>query len=102
MILSNDADKLICVVYKQYLHRRENNKSKSEATLFTLNDIQQVIPNYNESDLANDLSELAHNNIIRLFIAGDFVLLPDGIIYMENRFKNGIKEVADFISKFIP
>lgn len=102
MILSKDADKLICIVYKEYLHRRENNKSKSEATLFTLNDIQQVIPNYNESDLANDLSELAHNNIIRLFITGDFVLLPDGIIYMENRFKNGIKEVADFISKFIP
>jgi hypothetical protein len=24
------------------------------------------------------------------------------IIYMENRFKNGLKEVTDFISKFIP
>lgn len=101
MILSKDADKLICVIYKEYLHRREDNKSKSEATSFSFNDVQHLIPNYNESDLSDDLSELAHNNVIKLFFAGDFTLLPDGIIYMENRFKNGIKEVADFISKLI-
>lgn len=102
MTLSKDADKLICIIYKEYLRRREDNKSKSAATLFMFNDIKQIVPNYDERDLATDLSELSHNNVIKLYIGGDFQLLSNGIIYMENRFKNGIKEVTDFISKFIP
>ena len=35
-------------------------------------------------------------------LANDIVLTDKTIIYMENRFKNGIKDIAVFLSNFLP
>ena len=50
----------------------------------------------------SDLTELKNNDFIKLYIEGSFILTSNAIIYMENRFKNGLVELTDFIAKFIP
>lgn len=46
--------------------------------------------------------ELARSGLIKIYIGGNFDLTDNGIVYMENRFVNGLKDVTDFITKFIP
>ncbi len=100
--LTKDADKTLCLIYKEYLSRRKNGVSKSDAIEFdfrkTINDLNIV----NASDFSDELLELKDNNFIKMYVTSDFELLPSAIIYMENRFKNGLIEVTDFIAKFIP
>lgn len=102
VILSKDADKSLCLIYKEYLSRRKNNISKSSASLFDSFTFKTLFPDVNQDDFISDLSELNKNKFIKLFVDGSFSLEVNAIIYMENRFKNGLTEVADFISKFIP
>lgn len=100
--LSKDADKLLCTIYKKYLERRKQNLDKSTASNFTLHDICSLLPTTNEDDISTDLHELSKKQIVKLYMDYEIVLTSDGIVYMENRFKNGLNEVTDFISKFIP
>ena len=102
IVLTKDADKLICIIYKVYLQRIKSGNSKSSAVCFASYEFQKDFPNLKEDDIVTELSELKKNNLIELWIDGSFILLANGIVYMENRFKNGLAEVTDFISKFIP
>ena len=84
MTLTNDADKLACIVYKQYLHMRNDGMSKANAKHFNHDFYENIacLSKWHPDDIDETIDEF--------------------IIYMENRFKNGIMEVTDFISKFIP
>ena len=101
VILTKDADKTLCILYKEYLYRKDNiskfNASQIEESYFDI-----LFPNQNNDDLIEELIELKNNGLITLDIAGNVRLHTNAIIYMENRFKNGLSEVVDFITKFIP
>lgn len=102
ILLSKDADKTLCLIYKEYLSRRKNNVCKSDASRFRASELENLFPSVNQRDFMTDLNELKKNNLVKLFIEGSFILNSDAIVYMENRFKNGLIEVTDFISKFLP
>lgn len=53
-------------------------------------------------DYLYTIGELKRANFVKTYLDGTFIITEHCVIYMENRFKNGLKEVTDFISKFIP
>ncbi len=102
--LTKDADKLLCCIYKQFLERRKSGFSKFDAKSFESDFYvtDKNISSWNDDDVSDTLLELGRAKYIRLFLGRDFDLEDAAIVYMENRFKNGLLEVTDFISKFIP
>lgn len=104
MQLTRDTDKMLCLIYEEFLERRKNGLSKSSAKSFEHPTAlqEQFLQGIHEDDIHDALIELDRNGLIRLYYDHGFQLNDSSIIYMENRFKNGLKEVTDFISKFIP
>ena len=102
--LTNDADKMVCCLYKEYLERRKNGIRKINAQHFSLSDIKPLKPfsKWTDSDIKSVIAEIANADFGKMHFGGGFMANDKFIIYMENRFKNGFLEVADFISKFIP
>lgn len=102
--LTKDADKVICCIYKEYLERRKSGISKSEAKEFGGNFYKNIkaLSNWSSADMSDTLRELHDKEFIKKNVIGDFSLLDSSVIYMENRFKKGLEEITDFISKFIP
>lgn len=109
IVLTKDADYLICLIYKYYLELRQNGISKSEAkSLGSSRDVNtDIIPEWSFNDTDDTCRELINKNLLtnRIYMdnyCGYMTLSDEGIIYMENRFKNGFKQLTDFIAKFIP
>ena len=102
--LTKDADKLIAIVYKEYLSRRKNKISKSLAANFELDELLSLdkLSSWLTDDIEDTLAELHQKNIIYMDLGFTFDITDDGIIYLENRFKNNMQEATDFITKFIP
>ncbi|WP_288060043.1 hypothetical protein [Thomasclavelia cocleata] len=102
--LTKLADKFLCSTYKVFLERRKQNFSLQTAKQFknTFEEREPFILEFNLDDIPDILNELSSHKLIKVWISGSFVLETEGIVYMENRFKNGLKEVTDFIAKFIP
>lgn len=102
--ISKDADKLLCVLYKEFLNRRKNGMAKADARHFDDGIIESfdTISDWLPSDISDAMLELARADFLRITIGGDCDLKDSAIIYMENRFKDGLKEVLTFISNFIP
>ncbi len=98
--LTKDADKLICCIYKEYLEKCKSGMSKSQAKEFDGNFYLNVktLSKWNSADVSDTLQELHDKKLILKNVIGDFKLLDSAITYMENRFKNGLSEVMDFIS----
>ena len=97
MQLTKDADKLCCSVYKSYLSQRKEGVSKANAKHGI-----PVLSSWSDDDIDETLNELKRAGFIKKYVDGGFQLQDSFIIYMENRFKNGLAEVTDFIAKFIP
>lgn len=104
MQLTKDGDKLVCLIYKSYLEKRKSGLSKSDSKYFDYDFYKKIpaISNWLDDDIFNTLQELKNASFIKLYIDGGFLIQDSFIIYMENRFKNGLAEITDFISKFIP
>lgn len=102
--LTKDADKLLCCIYKQYLEKRKSGCSKSQAKSFEKDFYtkDKNISSWSYPDVCDTLLELGRAKYIRLCLGADFDLEDLAIVYMENRFKDGLVEVVDFISKLIP
>ena len=98
--LTKDADKLICCIYKEYLEKRKSKVPKLEAKEFEGNFYKDIkaLSNWSDPDISETLQELHDKKYVKKDVLGDFILNDDAIIYMENRFKDGLKEVMDFIS----
>jgi len=95
--LTKKADALIGIIYKRYLERTKNGESES-----TSRDFESDLYIWSEDDYDVRFVELANNELIKVYIGGEFRITDKGLIYMENHFKNGIKDVIDLISKLIP
>ena len=99
--LTKDADKLIFLIYKDYLERRENGLPKSSAKAYpertdwpkTLTD------HFSAEDVRDTLRELKNNGLTRNYLYGGFALTDQGIAYMENRFPNGVSQILEWMGK---
>lgn len=100
--LSKDADKSICLIYKEYLRRRKSGSDKKSAKDFFYR--EQWPDDFTEkggiSDFLDTLRELQNAGFIRRTMGGGFYLEDDGVIYMEQRFPNGLAQVLDWLGKF--
>lgn len=107
MELTRDSEKLICVMYKDYLEKRKSGQSKSQANSFgsSHNIHERLLPDWIFEDVDDTCRELSRAGLLNCMWADDIAyrvrISDQGIIYMENRFKNGLSGVIDFISKFI-
>ncbi|MCI9523557.1 MAG: hypothetical protein HFF01_00710 [Erysipelotrichaceae bacterium] len=102
--LTKKADALIGIIYKRYLERTKNGESESTSRDFESDFYNKTSDLYiwSEDDYDVRFVELANNELIKVYIGGEFRITDKGLIYMENHFKNGIKDVIDLISKLIP
>ena len=98
--ISKDTYKFLCLIYKEYLNKRKT-LSKSESIYFSYVP-ESVYHKIRKNDCYSCLVELKNNNLVKTYIDGGFCLTDFGITTMENRFKNKVSEITDFISKFIP
>ena len=103
--LSKDADALICAIYKVYLQRRKDGASKADARLLGGSDSiqEKIIPKWSFSDVDETCRELGRAGMLDCFYADDVVYIANlsdaGIIYMEQRFKNGLTDVLNYPEK---
>lgn len=104
MQLTKDADKLVCSMYKSYLEKRKSGVSKTNAVHFEPDEVAEykLCSDWTLTDIKSVVSELQNAGLGTKYINGGFKANEQFIVYMENRFKNSIMEVTDFISKFIP
>lgn len=102
--MTKDAEKFLCICYHDYLDKIEAGSSKTNANFFSENYRNENgrFSLWHEDDFSSTRRELNKLGFVKSSVNGSFELTPNAIEYMENRFKNGIKELADFISKLIP
>lgn len=99
--MTKDADKMLCCLYKEYLERVKVGSSKRDARKFTSEYFSENQPfaDWHPDDVAMVRSELSRYKYLKANIIGGVEFTEIGISYMENRFKNNLKELTDFISK---
>jgi len=106
--LSKESHKLLCILYKEYLTRRKSNTPKVDAKFFT--SAHEIHEKFLQDILFEDVNgacaELSRKELIHCSwydnTAYSITITDDGIIYMENRFKNGLKDVLDFLTLLKP
>lgn len=97
--LTRDAQKAAAKIYKEYLNRIDSGLTKSDAKIFSDSDMEMLFKNEDFDDIK---SELVSTFSMKTNILEDITLSSSFISFMENRFKNGIKDVVGFLSQFIP
>ena len=99
--LTKNAYRALCLIYKAFLNRTKQGVSRRSAILFLDYSIfkDENLYNSNTTDFRAALNELKRARYIDLYVDDGFKLLDSGIALMENRFKDGLSEVIDFITK---
>lgn len=102
--LTKDADKMLCEIYAAYLERRKSGVPKALSKSFYDQNQwpEKYSASWHEADARETLRELRRAGFLKLDICGGFALQDEAIIYMENRFKNGLSDVLGFLGKVIP
>lgn len=100
--MTKDADQMLCCLYREYLNRIKAGSSKTSARAFTAEyaESDDILSKWHPDDFCTTRNELKRAGYLDVNIIGNFRLNDAAISYMENRFKNNIKELTDFISKF--
>ena len=107
MDITKDAQKLLAILYKTYLEKRKSNISKTKAKTFgSSKEIhKQLCPEWIFEDVDDTCRELSRSKLLVCYwadnIAYNVELSDSAIAYMDNKFKNGLKEVANFIANLI-
>lgn len=99
--MTKDADTMICCLYKEYLERVKIGSPKKDSRKFKPEYFSSNLPfsNWHSSDIDMTKSELVRLSYLKADIIGNISFTDDGISYMENRFKNNLKELCECISK---
>lgn len=105
--LTKDSNKVLLLLYKEYLEKVKSGCSKSQSREFNENNLD-FITKMHPDDIDDCLSELNKSNLIEMEISGDFELTDNAVVYLNNRFKNSfknglnnIKDVLSLISQFV-
>nr|WP_294665434.1 hypothetical protein [uncultured Ruminococcus sp.] len=101
--LTKDADKMICIIYKMYLEKIKSGMSKVASNAFEEDFYKsdKMLSKWHDDDVNMTFLELGQKKYLKIHITGDFEITNQAIIYMENRFKNGLLDLVDFVTKFI-
>lgn len=99
MELTKDADKFLCVLYKEYLQRRKSGIPRRGCKYFSSEELKNLFPNDSFDDLMDYATELKKAFGVFIDIVGGLSLSDQAVIFMENRFPNGIASVLDWIAK---
>lgn len=99
--LTKDADKLICLIYRDYLERREKGLPKSSAKAYSERKDwpKSLTDHFSTEDVCDTLRELKAVGLIRSYSYSGFALTDNAIAYMETRFPRGISQVLDWFAK---
>lgn len=102
--LTKNADNFICHAYKYYLEQIQSGTRISQAKIVSFDTSTTFKPfrNLHPDDVKEIISEVARAGYGDMTMECNFFINDKMIVYMENRFKNGLMEVLDTISKFIP
>lgn len=97
--LTKSAKRSIALVYKEYLARINGGDLKSVARHFS-----EKYTGYDalRETINEDIPELKTSGFIKVFILGDFEITDAGIIFMESKTAETIKEWLALVSQFIP
>lgn len=104
LTLTKNADKFICYAYKYYLEQVKNNIDMSQAKQVKFEEACTFKPfkDFSENNMKEVIAEVGRAGLGTMTFEGNFFINDKMIAYMENRFKNGLSDVLDTISKFIP
>lgn len=99
MELTKNADKVLCLIYKAYLKRIKDGSGIDQAALFEydFSKKDKAFAKMDESSVRSAIVELGEAGYIRQYTDGGFLLNRSAVAKMENRFKNGFKELMEFI-----
>ena len=103
--LTKESDYLICKLYKEYLQRRMEKIPKTEAKCFgsSAKIRSELMPDALYEDVDETCRELERAGLLKCqksdFDVLDSEFTDKAIIYMENRFSNNLKEIADNLSR---
>ncbi len=100
--LTKNADKILCIAYKQYLEKAKTMEENSARVIHAdFYQSEKATKEWSSRDVFTYVRELQKSGYCRSFKDGSFKLTSEAIIRMENRFKNGLNEIVDFITKFV-
>lgn len=101
VVLTKDADKMLCEIYAVYLERRAEGRSKKAAKEFLdpLDWPEKYSDKWKSEDGKETLYELKQKGYVRIMILGGFIIEDNVITYMENRFPNGLSNVLEWLGK---
>jgi len=103
--LSKDEDKLICVLYREYLKAINNGAPQEKAVVFGHSaDIQKnLLPNSDPEQVAADCIRLRDEGFLSCFqaknIAYTVQLENKGVRFMEKRFPKEIEKLDEYMVK---
>lgn len=102
--ITKDAEKMLVALYNAFLDRRRNGLSKRDARRFADEYFihEKPFSSMNPADVTDTRMELWQCNLLKIYIGGDCELSDSAIVYLENRFKNGLTDVLSFLAQFIP
>lgn len=103
--LTKEAKYLISVLYKEYLSRKKQGKSKNESGFFLdVRDVQELVPHWSIDDTTTVCNELKSKKLIDCGYGSNrpinIHLTTDAISMLENKFKNNVKTVVGYIKDF--
>ena len=105
--LSSDSDALICVLYAEYLNRRNHGVSIDESRSFPDDETihRDYLPDWLPEDIYTVCIWLSEKGLLRCFAAEEHILemsfTEDGIIYMETRFARKRESVIAHITELV-
>ena len=101
--LTKEADKLLAVMYREYLSRRKEWQGKGSAKDFDWMYLagRTPISAWPEGDLSDALNELKRHGLATVYITGDCELSDDAIAILEDRFVDGLVAVTAYVSQLM-
>lgn len=99
MELTKDAKKAIALIYREYQRRRHSGLRKQDANYFSRSELMSLDPS---GDLLDNCCELRRAGLISSDITGGATLEDPGIVLMENKTLDTLKEWISFGTQFIP
>lgn len=103
MKLTRDCDAVLCALYREYLVRRQHGIPLDSACYF-YDDVsiqENFLSHMSLEDVNSICWQLYRKGLLEVHPgddrANDISITEDGILYMEDRFPSGLKELSDYI-----
>ena len=102
--LTKDADKMLCILYKEYQDRRKAGQTKAEAKSIDESYFHNSKPFRSMAfeDVLDTMSEISRAEYIEMDLSGNCFLKDKAIAYLESRFKKKLSATWSVVSKFLP